>query len=158
MDARTQKNLDSLDPKAVAIFLPFLAEAKALAAAEGIEYVAISGHRTWKEQDALYWQGRTTPGNKVTNARGGSSNHNFGIAMDFGCFVLGKYLDGGNKFDAAKADKMHKKIGAIAAKHGLDWGGGWNTFKDYPHFGVAHKLSMAEMRFRYTSAKTIFPV
>jgi peptidoglycan L-alanyl-D-glutamate endopeptidase CwlK len=40
------------------------------------------GLRTWAEQDALYAQGRTTPGAIVTHARGGFSWHNFGLAVD----------------------------------------------------------------------------
>ena len=40
------------------------------------------GLRTWAEQDALYAQGRTTPGEIVTHAAGGYSWHNFGMAID----------------------------------------------------------------------------
>lgn len=36
--------------------------------------------RTFAEQDALYAQGRTKPGAKVTNAKGGQSYHNYGLA------------------------------------------------------------------------------
>ena len=41
--------------------------------------------RTTAEQDALYAQGRTKPGNIVTNAKGSSykSQHQWGIAFDF---------------------------------------------------------------------------
>ena len=40
------------------------------------------GLRTIAEQDALYAKGRTTPGKKVTNAKGGQSVHNYGFAVD----------------------------------------------------------------------------
>src|SRR6478609_5661733 len=43
----------------------------------------VQGLRTIKEQDDLYAQGRTKPGKVVTNARGGSSFHNYGVAFDF---------------------------------------------------------------------------
>jgi peptidoglycan L-alanyl-D-glutamate endopeptidase CwlK len=43
----------------------------------------VQGLRTIDEQNALYAQGRTKPGNKVTNAKGGSSYHNYGLAVDF---------------------------------------------------------------------------
>ena len=33
-------------------------------------------YRSWKEQNDLYAQGRTRPGDIVTNARGGQSEHN----------------------------------------------------------------------------------
>ena len=41
--------------------------------------------RTVAEQDALYAQGRTKPGTKVTNAKGStySSMHQWGVAFDF---------------------------------------------------------------------------
>ena len=55
----------------------------------GITINIISGTRTYAEQDALYAQGRTRPGNVVTNARGGYSNHNFGIAFDIGHRIMG---------------------------------------------------------------------
>src|SRR5262245_49894508 len=58
----------------------------ALCAQAGIAILVTQGLRTWKEQDALYAKGRTAPpiGKKyiVTNAKGGSSWHNFGLAFD----------------------------------------------------------------------------
>jgi peptidoglycan LD-endopeptidase CwlK len=39
--------------------------------------------RTFECQDELYAQGRTLPGKIVTNARGGDSLHNFGLASDW---------------------------------------------------------------------------
>ncbi len=50
------------------------------------QYAAIrivQGLRTFEEQDALYAQGRSKPGNIVTNSRGGQSYHNYGLAIDF---------------------------------------------------------------------------
>ena len=48
----------------------------------GIKLRIIQGFRTYAEQDALYAQGRTKKGKKVTNAKGGQSNHNLGLAID----------------------------------------------------------------------------
>jgi len=48
----------------------------------------------------LYAQGRTKPGNKVTNARGGYSNHNFGIAFDIGVFEGTSYKGDSPKYRA----------------------------------------------------------
>lgn len=151
-DDRTEKNLATLDPKAVIIFRPFIKEAKEIAASHGCEYIAISGHRTWAEQDALYAQGRTKPGNIVTNAKGGQSNHNFGIAMDFGVFKDGKYLDSSSP---SIAEKVHKAVGAIAGKYGLEWGGEWTSIKDYPHFEVRTGLSMAQKRELYSKNNSV---
>ena len=71
-------NLDFLYPPFLSRLLEVLADARAL----GQDYFVISGYRNHKEQDALYAQGRSTPGKKVTNARGGFSAHNWGIAVD----------------------------------------------------------------------------
>ena len=48
------------------------------------------GLRTFAEQDALYAQGRTKPGAKVTNAKGGQSIHNYGLAVDIYPVINGK--------------------------------------------------------------------
>ena len=38
--------------------------------------------RSFKEQEALYAQGRSLPGKIVTQAKAGLSYHNYGIAID----------------------------------------------------------------------------
>lgn len=52
----------------------------------GFEIMVTQGLRTWAAQDALYAKGRTVPPlgrrYRVTNARGGQSFHNFGLAFD----------------------------------------------------------------------------
>lgn len=49
----------------------------------GFDIVPCQGVRSFAEQNALYAQGRTRKGPKVTNARAGFSAHNFGCALDF---------------------------------------------------------------------------
>ena len=155
IDSRTAKMIATLDPKAAAIFMPFIEAAKEIAKKEGVEYAAISGNRTWKEQDDLYAQGRTKPGKIVTKAKGGQSNHNFGIALDFGCFKMGKYLDDGDKHEQWLADKVHKAVGSIAQSHKLEWGGSWTSIKDYPHFQVATGKTLATLRALYASVGSV---
>lgn len=152
LDARTRRNLDTLLPKARAKFKPFILRAKAVAAAMGCEYRAISGTRGEKEQNALYAKGRTTPGPRVTNARYGYSNHNFGIALDFGVFKGRQYLDGA---DPPKAAAVHRAVGALAAQYGIDWGGEWRRFKDLPHFEVRTGLTLAQKRARLKAGTPI---
>ncbi len=94
-------------------------------ASYGIQIKIISGLRSYAEQDELYAQGRTKPGLKVTNARGGHSNHNFGIAFDFGVFEGSKYLT---------ASEKYKAVGVLGMDLGLEWGGNWKTIVDQPHF------------------------
>jgi len=54
--------------------------------------------RTFAEQDALYAKGRTEAGKIVTNAKGGMSYHNYGLAIDI---VLLKDKDGNGTFETA---------------------------------------------------------
>ena len=141
LSARTLKNIATLDPKAQAQMTRFALAAQAVAANFGCDYQAIAGNRTWKDQDALYAQGRTAPGPKVTNAKGGQSNHNFGIACDFGVFKDGAYLDETNP---KLAEQVHKACAAHAEDNGLSWGGNWSGFQDTPHFEVSTLLSLAQ--------------
>ena len=80
VDARSEKTIATLQPEV----RPYARALVLRAASAGISIKVISGLRTYAEQNALYAQGRTEPGRVVTNARGGYSNHNFGIAFDIG--------------------------------------------------------------------------
>lgn len=151
-DSRTEKNLLTLSPKAQAKFRPFVAQARAIAASMGVDYKAISGNRTYAQQNALYAKGRTKPGKRVTNARGGYSNHNFGIALDFGVFKGGRYLDNS---DPKQAHRVHAAVAQVAGKHGIEWGGNWRSFKDTPHFEIKTGLSMAQKRARLAAGKDV---
>lgn len=51
-------------------------------AGRGMQALISDGFRTFAEQDAIFARGRTKPGDIVTNARGGQSNHNYGLAVD----------------------------------------------------------------------------
>ena len=133
IDARSLRNIRTLDVKFQEQVMLFLLEAKKIAAMGGCDYVVISGTRTWAEQNALYAQGRTKPGRTVTNAKGGQSNHNFGIAFDCGVFRGGAYLDDMNP---RTASSVHRACSEAARKHGLAWGGNWK-FVDEPHYQLA---------------------
>ncbi|MDE3837949.1 peptidase M15 [Bacillus methanolicus] len=110
-----------------------------LAYKEGINVIITQGLRTIEEQNALYAQGRTKPGKIVTNARGGYSYHNFGLAFDFA--VLN--ADGSVNWNV---DVKWKRVGQIGKSLGLEWGGDWKDFKDYPHFQMTFGLSLADLR------------
>jgi len=94
-------------------------------------YVGIGNpaFRSFAEQNALYAQGRTTPGKKVTNAKGGQSNHNYGVAVD-----LFQYTEDGSDAIWDETTDGFKKIVAAMKAKGFKWGGDWRGFKDYPHF------------------------
>jgi peptidoglycan LD-endopeptidase CwlK len=104
-----------------------------------LTYRIISGTRTYSEQNGLFAK---RP--KVTNARGGHSNHNFGIAWDVGIFENGKYYTG----DSKKEDKAYVELGALIKANvpGLEWGGDWTSFPDKPHYQLATAKSVAQVR------------
>lgn len=139
LDKRTEKNLATLLPAAQLVARAFLPKAIAAMLLKGVDIGIISGTRTYAEQDALYAKGRTAPGNKVTNARGGYSNHNFGIAFDIGLFKDGKYLE---------ESPLYAECGLIGESVGLEWGGRWKRFPDEPHFQLKTGLTLSEMRER----------
>lgn len=106
---------------------------------EGINVIITQGLRTVEEQNELYAQGRTKPGRIVTNAKGGYSYHNYGLAFDFAIMKD----DGSVSWNV---DDKWKRVGAIGKSLGLEWGGDWTSFKDYPHFQYTFGLSLADLR------------
>jgi peptidoglycan LD-endopeptidase CwlK len=140
LDERTLRNIRTLDAKAQDRFEQLARLGKATAATFGCDYMAISGHRTWAEQDALFARGG------VTKARGGQSNHNFGIAVDFGVFRGKVYMD---SEDPRLAAQVHAAVAVHARRLGFEWGGDWKSFKDTPHFEIKTGLSMAQKRKLY---------
>ena len=99
VDSRSEKTISTL----LSEVQPFSRALVQKAAISGITIRIISGFRTYAEQDALYAQGRTQLGSIVTNAKGGYSNHNFGIAFDVGVFEGSKYLPDSPKYKAVGA-------------------------------------------------------
>lgn len=125
-DARTERNLATLQPGAQKTMRPFVSRAISVAAAMGVELKVICGDRNRADQEAAKRSGASKAGY-------GYSWHNYGMAIDFGCFKGRSYLDSD---DAALANKVYRAIGSIAPDFGIEWGGSWRTFKDYPHFHV----------------------
>src|SRR4051794_29191519 len=92
-DSRTEQHIARLLPKAQEAARLFMSVAIQAMNSHGVEMRVISGTRTYAEQDAHFAKGRTQPGPRVTNARGGYSNHNFGVAWDIGLFKGTDYLE-----------------------------------------------------------------
>jgi peptidoglycan L-alanyl-D-glutamate endopeptidase CwlK len=124
------RSLDDLYPRMKERTLAFLERCKA----EGIDVLIYCTYRSNTEQNDLYEQGRTLPGKRVTNARGGQSAHNFTLdgkpaAKAFDCVPL----RGGKPMWSA-SDPLWKELGRIGKSVGLDWAGNWRTFREFPHF------------------------
>lgn len=131
------RDLDDLNPEARAKAKEFLRQAKAA----GFDVLVTSTFRNAASQDWIYAQGRTRPGSVVTRARAGFSWHQFRCALDIVPLVNGKPdWNDLNKFN---------RLGAIGEACGLEWGGSWKSFKDYPHFQHTGGLSMAQLRAKY---------
>jgi peptidoglycan LD-endopeptidase CwlK len=151
VDDRSKRVIATLLPEVQ----PYARALIAKAAANGITIKAISGLRTYDEQNDLYAQGRTKPGKIVTNARGGYSNHNFGIAFDIGVFEGSRYLDDSPKY---------KPVGLLGMDLGLEWGGNWKTIQDEPHFQLRPKWAsdlgekdmLAALRLRKDSNEGVY--
>ncbi len=89
-------------------------------------------YRSIAEQNVLYNQ---RP--KVTNAKGGQSIHNYGLAFDY-VIMLDK--DNNGTFETIEWDlksPYHKVVVDYFKSKGYEWGGDWKSFKDYPHFQKA---------------------
>jgi len=151
VDDRSERNIATLLPEVQPIARALVQKA----AANGIQIKIVSGLRTYAEQDALYAKGRTAPGPKVTNARGGYSNHNFGIAFDVGVFSGSSYLQESPKY---------KAVGVLGMDMGLEWGGNWTSIVDQPHFqlrpnwagSISEREMLAEFRDRVSSGRPIY--
>lgn len=121
------------------LYPPFEAEIDSLLIAaheQGMDVGLFQGFRSWEEQDRLYAK---RP--KVTNAKGGESWHNFGLAADIVFRVNGKW----------SWDEKHPwdKLGALGKELGLEWGGDFKSFKDRPHFEWPDKMSLKAARALY---------
>lgn len=104
------------------------------------EVIVTQGLRTNEQQNNLYAQGRTQAqlnrvglnnvtaqpnASRVTNARGGQSLHNYGVAFDIVPLRNGTPNWESNQWN---------NLGALGVRLGLFWGGNWTTFQDRPHF------------------------
>lgn len=103
-------------------------ELVAVCADAGLNINLTDTFRTKEEQDALYAQGRTAPGEIITNCKYPDSLHNWGCAFDFCRNVKGREYD--------DSDGFFEHVGAIAQGLGLVWGGSFKT-PDRPHIQLA---------------------
>lgn len=134
------------------------------AEAEGIKLRISDAFRTFEEQDKLYMKGREVSesifpdwvtfwdeedeNQIVTNAKGGESYHNYGLAFD-----VVEMIDGQPNYETPN----WSKIGQLGRSFGFVWGGDWN-FKDRPHFEMAFGLSTDQLYSMSISQNTNYPL
>ena len=116
---------------------------------KGVRLRFSSVFRSVTEQNALYNQ---RP--KVTNAKGGQSIHQYGLAFDI-VILLDKDLNG--TFEAIDWDinsKYFKSVVSFFKLKGYSHGGDWK-WKDYPHFEKPFGLTWQQLKSRVDIGMTI---
>ncbi len=157
-DKRTESTLATMLVPTQRAARKFMAATGGAGLTSGLSARLISGTRTFAEQDRLYAQGRTEPGNVVTNARGGQSNHNYGIAWDVGIFTTaGKYIDAlaeKGQMKSKDVEAEYVKLGPVGRAMGLFWGGDWAK-PDGPHFQMLDNDQLPTVRDKFLNGGTI---
>lgn len=135
-DSKSNDVISKLHPKIRQRAIDFVNDLKN----QNISYRLYSGLRTFDEQAKLYGKGRTEaelisvnvdkkyaqPNEKrVTNARPGTSFHNYGLAFD-GVEIR----DGQAQWNSSN----EQTIVSTGKKYGFFWGGDFKSFIDKPHF------------------------
>ena len=142
-DPRTENVISTLVPKAQKAARQFMNLAKSMP----FTVKLISGTRTYAEQDILFAK---RP--KVTNARGGQSNHNFGIAWDVGIFNGGIYNEGRNNKENQQYIDLSKLI-MPQLGNVLTWGGNWHSIIDMPHYELTSNKSISQVRSLFEAGR-----
>ena len=128
------RNVDDLNRRVASMAREFIAKC----AAEKIDVIITSTYRDAESQAALYAQGRTAPGKRVTNAKAGQSYHNYRCAFDFVPVINGKAAWN----DAA----LFERCGKIAESVGLEWAGRWKKFKESAHCQYTGGLTLTQLQ------------
>jgi peptidoglycan LD-endopeptidase CwlK len=111
----------------------------------GVPIIITQGFRSIEYQNQLYSQGRFgNPGPIVTNAKGGRSFHNYGLAIDFALLMPnGKDVSWDTVRDGDKdGQKDWFEVAKIGKALGFEWGGDWERFIDMPHFQMTFGLTI----------------
>lgn len=137
------RKIEDLHPKVAAMCREFLERCDAA----DIDVLITSTYRDNESQAALFAQGRTKPGTRVTNARPGHSYHNWRVAFDVVPMRNGKPVWGTSGQDA----KLWEQVGRIGEEVGLEWAGRWQSFKEFPHFQYTGGMMLAD----FQAGKTI---
>ncbi len=126
------RSLDDLHPFVKKLALRLQSDC----AAAGIPIIFTSTLRDQEYQTMLYSQGRTAPGNVVTNAKI-VQWHGVGCAFDVCQNIKGR------EYESA----VFPVIGRLGKALGLEWGGDWKSFVDMPHFQwTSHGLTLQQVK------------
>jgi peptidoglycan L-alanyl-D-glutamate endopeptidase CwlK len=126
----SSRNVADLDIAVRAAYLHF----DELMKAAGIDYLITCTYRSTQEQTNLYAQGRTMPGNIVTNAQAGQSAHNGLKNAAPNAYAFDIVILRNGKAVWNTSDPHWKIAGECGEKAGLEWAGNWQHFVEFPHF------------------------
>lgn len=143
--ASDSRDLNELEPVTRGKALDFLRRCKE----DNLSVLVTCTYRSAARQQELFNQGRTTKGYRVTNAKPGFSWHQFRCAIDV-VPMRGKVAVWGTTGEDLK---LWERVAAHGRAAGLEWGGDWKGFKDFPHFQHTEGLSLAELRAKYGSER-----
>ena len=122
-------NLNLLHPKIKDEVKTLVGEINSKILTGKVKMIVTQTLRTFEEQNALF---NKKP--KVTNAKGGQSMHNYGLAFDFALsdgkvaiWDTAKDFDGDKNSDWLEVVKTFKNAGYV-------WGGDFRSISDKPHF------------------------
>lgn len=124
---------------------------------KGVRLLITQTLRTFTEQDELY---NKKP--KISNAKGGQSFHNYGLAFDIVLFndknfdgdfesinwIVKDDFDKDGQADWMEVVKYFKSIGYV-------WGGDFRNFKDSPHFEKTFANSWQILLKKYNNKEFI---
>jgi len=147
-DSISVERLNKLHPKVRNTFKSFIEECENT---YNTAFRIAQGLRTIEEQNAIYnqpWDGKDNDGDgkideadeKVSNAKGGSSYHNYGLAIDIVEIVNNK----------ANWNFDYRKLKPIAKKYNIEWGGDFKTIVDKPHYQLVLGYTIAMLKEKYS--------
>lgn len=121
--------IDTLHPLIKAEVLELVTHVNTVILTGKVKMIVTQGLRTFDEQNKLFAQ---RP--KVTNAKGGQSIHNYGLAFDFCLADGGRTIwDTVKDFDGDKVPDWMEVVKVFKAA-GYTWGGDFRSIVDRPHF------------------------
>lgn len=127
---RSKKNMEGLHPDLKEFLNKLIKISK-------YDYIITCGIRSDQEQNKLYQKGRTLPGKIITNCDGYKykSKHQikedgYGWAADIAILINRKIDWDIHLFK----ELVNDEVRGLMKKYNIEWGGDWESFKDYPHF------------------------
>ncbi|MBR5646474.1 MAG: M15 family metallopeptidase [Treponema sp.] len=113
---------------------------------KGIDFTINEAYRSFEEQDAIYNSERNAD-KSITNAKGGQSYHNYGLAVDFKIFKEVENKDGTKSkqqnWDFSSSDWTD--LISIGESYGLTSGSRWTSPYDPPHFEQSYGYTTSQL-------------